>query len=57
MICGFMSPAGEQLRQQDKQRLSRTGYRRYWPYRIFPHYTLMRLVFRLYPRRYYLPPA
>lgn len=51
------SPAGEQQRQQDKQRLSMTGYRRYWPYRIFPHYTLMRLVFRLYPRRYYLPPA
>jgi len=51
------SPAGEQRRQEDKQRLSCTGYRRYWPYRIFPHYTLMRWVFRLYPRRYYLPPT
>jgi GT2 family glycosyltransferase len=51
------SPAGEQRRREDKQRLSQTGYRRYWPYRIFPHYTLMRLVFRFYPRRYYVPPA
>jgi GT2 family glycosyltransferase len=51
------SPAGEQQRQQDKQRLSQTGYRRYWPYQIFPHYTIMRLVFRLFPRHYYVPPA
>jgi GT2 family glycosyltransferase len=51
------SPAGEQRRREDKQRLLQTGYRRYWPYRIFPHYTIMRLVFRLYPRHYYLPPA
>ena len=50
------SPEGEQRRQQDKERLLQAGYRRYWPYRIFPHYTIMRLVFRLYPRRYYVPP-
>ena len=51
------SASGEQRRREDKQRLAQTGYRRYWPYRVFPHYTFMRLVFRLYPRRYYLPPA
>lgn len=50
------SPAGEERRRQDKQRLLQTGYRRYWPYRIFPHYVFMRLVFRLYPGRYYVPP-
>ncbi len=49
------SPAGEARRLQDKERLLQTGYRRYWPYRIFPHYVIMRLVFRLYPRRYYVP--
>jgi GT2 family glycosyltransferase len=48
-------PAGEARRLQDKERLLQTGYRRYWPYRIFPHYVIMRLVFRLYPRRYYVP--
>jgi GT2 family glycosyltransferase len=51
------SPQGEQRRQQDKERLLQTGYRRYWPYRIFPHYVIMRLVFRLYPRRYFVPPV
>ena len=51
------SPAGHQRRQQDKQRLLQTGYRRFWPYRPFPTYFLLRLVFRLWPRRYYVPPV
>ena len=51
------SPAGEERRRQDKERLLQTGYRRYWPYRIFPHYVIMRLVFRVYPGRYYVPPT
>jgi glycosyltransferase involved in cell wall biosynthesis len=51
------SPQGYQGRQQDKERLLQTGYRRFWPYRVFPTYFFLRLVFRLYPRRYYVPPV